>query len=336
MAREKNRNVETTRLFKSYVVQLCVRLAVLAVAIALWFVDPSLLHIRGIASDPGSHVFAIVLFLFFMADFATKMTSRAKISAGSLKQYKHFQIPTPRTANMSREELREYFKSLIASGAERRAQMHFHPVDAARRALKDAREQLAQGASDASAAIRQTLRDVDVLRLLPFSDADLDVSQEIRASFRRRRLNEVAGVLVAWVLLNACVAMALHILGLLNQQTCVVWACFYFVFDMVCVVLWCPLQLLFMRNRCCTTCQIFNWDAIMAVTPLMFAPCWYSFALLAVAFVVLLRWEVSAFVYPERFFEETNASLSCANCRDKLCKLREPIFDALAPTAKKQ
>ena len=53
------------------------------------------------------------------------------------------------------------------------------------------------------------------------------------------------------------------------------------------------------------------------------------------ALLVLLRWEISAFIYPERFFEETNASLSCANCRDKLCKLREPIFESLAPTSKR-
>ena len=110
---------------------------------------------------------------------------------------------------------------------------------------------------------------------------------------------------------------------------------FYGVCDIVCILFYCPFQSWLMHNRCCTTCQIFNWDAIMAVTPLMFAPSWYSAVLVALALVVLLRWEISAFVYPERFFEETNASLSCANCRDKLCKLREPIFESLAPTSKR-
>lgn len=335
MSKAKKRNIETTKLFRNYLVQLCLRAVLLSVAVVLWFTRPDLLEIRGIASNPSSHAFAIVLFVFLVLDFSTKLTTRSKIAIGSMKQYKHFQIPTTRTVGKSADELFDYFRSLAASGGERRAQMHFHPIEAAREALSELREQLRQGGADAMAAAKQTLRDVDVLRLLPFSDDDLDVSQEIRSSFRKRRLNEVAGVIVAWILLNACIAMALYILGMLDGRACVGWTCLYFVFDMVCVVFWCPLQLLFMRNRCCTTCQIFNWDAIMAVTPLMFAPCWYSAVLVALALVVLLRWEISAFIYPERFFEETNASLSCANCRDKLCKLREPIFESLAPTSKR-
>lgn len=335
MGKAKKRNIETTGLFRKYFVQLCLRVLLLAVAIVLWFTRPELLEISSIVSDPSSHVFAIVLFVCLAADFSTKLTTRSKIAIGSMKQYKHFQIPTTRTAGKGADELLEYFHSLAASGGERSAQLHFHPIDAAREALSELREQLRQGGADTMAAAKQTLCDVDVLRLLPFSDEDLDVSQEIRASFRRRRLNETAGVIVAWILLNACVAMALYLLGMLDERACVGWTCLYFVFDMVCVVFWCPLQLLFMRNRCCTTCQIFNWDAIMAVTPLMFAPSWYSAVLVALALVVLIRWELAAFVYPERFFEETNASLSCANCRDKLCKLREPVFDSLAPTSKR-
>lgn len=31
------------------------------------------------------------------------------------------------------------------------------------------------------------------------------------------------------------------------------------------------------------------------------------------------RWEITFYRYPERFAEETNGYLTCANCTEKLC-----------------
>lgn len=334
-AGKKKRNVETTWLFLSYSVQLCLRFLILLAAVILYIKDPSLLDIRHPFSDPQKHIFAYVLFAFFLVDFATKLTTRSKIAMGSLKQYKSFHLPTPRTTGLSREELIDYIRTLIARDHEKSSRFHFHPKEAALARLREVQEQVRQGTADAVAATRRTLHDIDVLRLLPFADEDLDVSQDIRSQFRKRRLREIAGVLVFWIVFNAAVAMALYIFGVFDDAAFVVWSCGYFVFDMVCVVLWCPLQLLFMHNRCCTTCQIFNWDGIMAVTPLFFIPSWYSLVLIFIALIILFRWEIAAFVYPERFFEETNASLSCASCKDKLCRLREPILEPFAPTSKR-
>jgi len=88
---------------------------------------------------------------------------------------------------------------------------------------------------------------------------------------------------------------------------------------------WCPIQIVFMRNRCCATCQIFNWDGIMAATPLLFVGGWFGWSILAIALIVLVRWEVTAFQHPERFSESTNARLSCAQCTEKLCRIRGKI-----------
>ena len=132
-------------------------------------------------------------------------------------------------------------------------------------------------------------------------------------------------VIAFWVVFNVAVALLLDRFGLLSDQTRLVWCLFYFLFDMVCVVLWCPLQLVLMRNRCCTTCQIFNWDGIMTVTPLLFSPCWFSVPLVLLALVVLARWELAFLRHPERFDERTNASLMCVNCADRLCALRGPL-----------
>jgi hypothetical protein len=128
-----------------------------------------------------------------------------------------------------------------------------------------------------------------------------------------------------WVAFNVAVGLLLDRYGLFNERTALIWTLFYFVFDMICVVLWCPLQLVLMRNRCCTTCQIFNWDGIMTVTPLLAVGCWFSWILILLATVVLVRWEFAFLRHPERFDERTNASLQCANCTDKLCYLRKPF-----------
>jgi len=38
-----------------------------------------------------------------------------------------------------------------------------------------------------------------------------------------------------------------------------------------------------------------------------------------VAVVILLIWELCVLLYPERFWEKSNAALKCSECTDKLC-----------------
>ena len=102
--------------------------------------------------------------------------------------------------------------------------------------------------------------------------------------------------------------------------------CFY-VCDLICVLIWCPFRLL-MKTRCCTTCRIFNWDHLMMFSPLIFMGGFYAFSLVVLAFLAWLIWEVCIMMYPERFWEQSNAALKCSECTDKLCtqycqKLRE-------------
>lgn len=74
-----------------------------------------------------------------------------------------------------------------------------------------------------------------------------------------------------------------------------------------------------MKNRCCTTCRIFNWDHLMMFTPMLFVDSFYSWSLLAVSLAVWLLWEACVLLFPERFCELTNAALQCSQCTDKLC-----------------
>lgn len=93
--------------------------------------------------------------------------------------------------------------------------------------------------------------------------------------------------------------------------------CFY-VCDLICVLIWCPFRLL-MKTRCCTTCRIFNWDHLMMFSPLIFMGGFYAESLVVLAILAWLIWEVSIMMYPERFWDKSNAALKCSECTDKLC-----------------
>ena len=74
-----------------------------------------------------------------------------------------------------------------------------------------------------------------------------------------------------------------------------------------------------MKNKCCTTCRIFNWDHLMMFTPMLFIKGFYSYSLILLAFGVFAVWEICVFLYPERFWENSNMALKCSECTDKLC-----------------
>ena len=86
-----------------------------------------------------------------------------------------------------------------------------------------------------------------------------------------------------------------------------------------------PFQTWFMKNRCCTTCRIYNWDFAMMFTPLVFIPSLYTYSLLGFALALLIRWEVTYRLHPERFSPATNRYLSCANCKEKLCSHKKQL-----------
>ncbi len=92
----------------------------------------------------------------------------------------------------------------------------------------------------------------------------------------------------------------------------------FYVCDLICVLIWCPFRLI-INTRCCTTCRIYNWDHLMMFTPIMFIGSLYSTVLVLLALAVWVLWELCVFLYPERFWEQTNHALKCSECTDKLC-----------------
>ncbi|MBQ7406684.1 MAG: hypothetical protein IJW11_02850 [Clostridia bacterium] len=125
-------------------------------------------------------------------------------------------------------------------------------------------------------------------------------------------------VALVWLLLNGLIGLV-YFLGWIDEGILLLICLFYSVCDMICILFFCPFQTWIMKNKCCGSCRIYNWDYAMMFTPLAFIPGPFTYGLLGAALLLLAVWEISAFLHPERFTEETNECLSCKNCKEKLC-----------------
>ena len=127
-------------------------------------------------------------------------------------------------------------------------------------------------------------------------------------------------VLVAliWVVFNGLFG-ALHMSGIFDDGIMILLCSAYSICDIVCILFFCPFQTWFLKNKCCSTCRIYNWDYAMMFTPLFFVRKSYTWSLLVLSVALLIRWEVTFYLHPERFSEKTNDYLQCKNCTEKLC-----------------
>ena len=131
-------------------------------------------------------------------------------------------------------------------------------------------------------------------------------------------------VALIWIGGNAVFGI-LHMLGIFDDGIMILLASVYSIGDIVCILFFCPFQSWFLHNKCCATCRIYNWDYAMMFTPLFFINRWWGWVLLGTAFVLMLRWELTFYYFPERFSEETNGYIKCANCNEKLCTHKKQL-----------
>lgn len=124
-------------------------------------------------------------------------------------------------------------------------------------------------------------------------------------------------VFIIWVLMLTVIGV-LYYTGVFNNTVLFMISVLFYVCDLICVLIWCPFRLI-MKNRCCTTCRIFNWDHLMMFSPMLFMNSAFSFSLIVIAFAVWIVWEVCVMMYPERFWDQSNEALKCSQCTDKLC-----------------
>lgn len=131
-------------------------------------------------------------------------------------------------------------------------------------------------------------------------------------------------VLLVWIGFNAIFG-ALYMAGIFDDGIMMLISCAYSVCDMICILFFCPFQSWFLKNKCCCTCRIYNWDYAMMFTPLFFVRKPYTWGLLALSVALLIRWEITFYRHPERFSEQTNDYLQCANCTEKLCAHKKQL-----------
>ncbi len=124
-------------------------------------------------------------------------------------------------------------------------------------------------------------------------------------------------VMIVWVLLVAGIG-CLYLGGAIGRREVFLISVFFYVCDLICVLVWCPFRLM-MGNKCCTTCRIFNWDHLMMFSPFVFIGGFFPLTIFALAVLAWLVWELCVAIYPERFSERTNTALRCSECTDKLC-----------------
>lgn len=131
-------------------------------------------------------------------------------------------------------------------------------------------------------------------------------------------------VIASWFALNGII-FGLHLLGVIDEGILILISLAYSVCDMICILFFCPFQEWMMKNKCCGSCRIYNWDFAMMFTPLLFVKNPFTWSLLGVAVLLLITWEAAYRLHPERFYENTNEALACRNCPEKLCHHKKSL-----------
>ena len=139
-------------------------------------------------------------------------------------------------------------------------------------------------------------------------------------------------VLLIWLSGNAVFAI-LYLCDVIGVAELLLLTLFYYTSDLICMMLFCPFQKYVMGNRCCVNCRIFDWGHMMMYTPMIMIRSFFSWSLIFMALIVMLRWELVFARHPERFWRGSNASIRCENCKDKMCRIKKPIVSGVDKVA---
>lgn len=131
-------------------------------------------------------------------------------------------------------------------------------------------------------------------------------------------------VMLVWLGFNAIFGV-LYLFHIINEADLFMLTVFFFLCDYICILIFCPFQTGIMKNKCCVNCRIYDWGHFMMFTPMLFIRNFFSWSLFFTSIVVLIHWEIQYAKHPERFWEGSNKTLKCANCRDKTCQIKRQV-----------
>jgi hypothetical protein len=171
-----------------------------------------------------------------------------------------------------------------------------------------------------------------ILRFFPAKVESMGCQKQFRRNFKpteEKVPEKTSGVrtfiaAASWLLLNGIIGL-LYFLEVYDAGVLVLISLAFSVCDMICILFFCPFQTWILKNKCCTTCRIYNWDYAMMFTPLVFINNVFALTLVAISVLLLVRWEIGYRIYPERYTENTNESLACKNCNEKLCQHKKQL-----------
>lgn len=176
-----------------------------------------------------------------------------------------------------------------------------------------------------------------IIRLFPTSSESMGcqkkykknyIEPEEKGDLKKSKTSPISVLLIAlaWIGLNGLFGV-LYFFKIFDQSILMLIGLAYSICDVICILFFCPFQTWFMKNKCCTTCRIYNWDYFMMCTPLIFVPNYrdmrlFDFIVLGlflISILILAKWEITYAFKKERFVEATNDTLKCQNCKEKLC-----------------
>lgn len=152
----------------------------------------------------------------------------------------------------------------------------------------------------------------------------LAADDETKAELVRRANAGALKVATLWIACNGVIAVLFYA-RVIERSELLLLTLFYFMCDLVAVLAFCPFSRFIMHNKCCMTCRIYDWGAIMAYTPMFFVPCFFSWTLAGMSLVIFIKWEATYARRQELFFECTCDALSCAKCAAPLCRIKRSL-----------
>lgn len=137
-----------------------------------------------------------------------------------------------------------------------------------------------------------------------------------------------AGVLIFWLTLNVIAAL-LYLNKIISSNEIIMLVMIYYLCDALCIAIWCPIQKIFMRSRCCADCRIYGWGYFLVFAPLCLLPDFFTISLVMLSLILLIRWEVRFKLHPERFFPHSNAAINCSMCAVPKCRVKHKLLRAV-------